>query len=277
MKPILAGYLFAKTNIMPISHPFPLQRISQKEFGEIAFAVMEHVFAIHNEFGRFFDERIYKRELDARIRGVALEVPITVSFDGFSKIYYLDALVNTGGLFEFKAADVIHPRHRGQTINYLLLADLEHAKLINMRPEMVEHEFVNCSQRLIDLRHPHITDAKWDGGAPGAAKFRDLLTALIQDWGAGLELALYEEALTCFLGGEASVNLAVPVSGSSGPLGDQNFRLVTPEAAFKLTALPDDNNAFAIHAHRLLMHTPLRAIHWVNITHHHVRFTTIRS
>ncbi|MEI7730449.1 MAG: GxxExxY protein [Verrucomicrobiota bacterium] len=261
---------------MPVFHPFPLRRISQTEFAAIAFAVMDHVFAIHNEFGRFFDERIYKRELAARMSAVSLEAPVTVSFDDFSKVYHLDVMVGAGSLFEFKTSESIHPRHRGQTINYLLLADLEHAKLINVRPEKVQHEFVNCSQRLIHLRHPRITDVKWDSTAPGSVKFRELLMALIHDWGAGLELALYEEALTFFLGGEAAVNVAVPVSGSSGLLGDQPMRLVTPDAAFKLTALSDDDNAFAIHAQRLLAHTPLKAIHWVNLTHHQITFTTIR-
>ncbi len=261
---------------MPISHPPPLQRISQKEFGAIAFEVMEHVFAIHDEFGRFFEERIYKRELAARMADVLLEVPITVTFDRFSKIYYLDVLVGAGGLFEFKVAEAIHPHHRGQTINYLLLADLEHAKLINLRPQSVEHEFVNCSQRLIHLRRPRVSDASWEASAPGARRFRDLLVALIQDWGTGLELTLYEEALACLLGGDRVVNLSVPVFGSAGPLGDQPMKLLSPEASFRLTALPDDDNSFAIHAHRLLAHTPLKAIYWVNITHQHVTFTTIR-
>jgi GxxExxY protein len=261
---------------MPIVRPFPMRRISQKEFGEIAFAVMEHVFAIHNEFGRFFDEQIYKRELAARMCDVALEVPITVSFDGFSKVYLLDALVSGGGLFEFKAAEVIHPRHRGQTINYLLLADLGHGKVINVRPPKVEHEFVNCSQRLARLRAPRLADTEWDNAAPGAARFRDLLISLIQDWGAGLELALYEEALTWLLGGEAGVNVPVPVSDSGGLVGTQRLRLVSPEAAFKLTALPEHDNAFAVHARRLVAHTPLEAIHWANITFDHVTFTTIR-
>ena len=246
------------------------------EFGEIAFGVMQHVFEIHNEFGRFFDERIYKRELAVRTSDVSLEVPITVSFGGFSKVYHLDALVGDGALFEFKAAETFHGRHRAQTINYLLLAGLEHAKLVNVRPEMVEHEFVNCSQRLVDLHQPRITDANWEAETPGATKFRELLTALIHDWGSGLEIALYEQALTFFFGGESAVNVAVPVSGSSGRLGDQLMRLITPETAFKLTALSAEEESFAVHTHRLLAHTPVKAILWANITPHRVSFTTIR-
>src|ERR1700722_10917181 len=44
------------------------------------------------------------------------EVPVTVTHDSFSKIYFVDALIRGSSLFEFKAADAIHPRHRGQTL-----------------------------------------------------------------------------------------------------------------------------------------------------------------
>ena len=45
---------------MPISLGIPVRRISQDEFSELSFEVMREVFAIHNEIGRFFDEKIYK-------------------------------------------------------------------------------------------------------------------------------------------------------------------------------------------------------------------------
>ena len=56
---------------------------------------------------------------------------------------------------------------------------------------------------------------------------------------------------------------------------DQNMRLVAPEVAFKLTSFPDRLEAFEVHARRLLQHTSLQAIHWANITHKYVTFTTI--
>jgi hypothetical protein len=43
---------------MPVLLRQPIRRLSQAEFGELSFEVMHHVFAIHNEVGRFFDERI---------------------------------------------------------------------------------------------------------------------------------------------------------------------------------------------------------------------------
>jgi GxxExxY protein len=234
------------------------------------------VFAIHTEFGRFFDEKIYKRELAARMRDVQLEAPVDVTHKCFTKRYQADMIVRGCGLFEFKAAEAIHPKHRGQGIHYLLLFNLPHGKIVNTRPEQVEHEFVNCHLQLDDLRKPQISSEGWDSTVPGAEIFRDTLVALMQDWGTGLEAPLYEEAIIHFLGGEPQVERFVPVIGSSGQLGEQRMRLATPEVAFKITSFPEREDAFAIHAQKLLRHTPLKAILWANVTNTQVSFRIIR-
>lgn len=261
---------------MPITRQAETIRRSQEEFSSLAYEVMEHVYDIHNEFGRFFDERVYKRELANRMTGLELELPVTATHRSFSKTYYLDALARKCGLFEFKAAEAIVPRHRSQSLNYLLLFDLPHGKIINVRPERVVSEFVNCHQRLHDLRNPNIATSSFDPQTSGAEFFHDTLVALAQDWGVGLELGLYEEALTHFLGGEDRVLLPVPVMGRNGHLHDQKMRLLAPDVAFKLTALSDEENNFASHAARLIKHTSLKAIHWANLTTQRVTFTTIR-
>jgi GxxExxY protein len=260
---------------MPIHCPIATKRITQDEFKRLASEVMHHVFAIHNEFGRFFDEQVYKKELADRMGGVALEIAVTVTHGTFSKTYYVDVLINSSGLFEFKAADAIHPRHRGQTLNYLLLLDLGHGKVINVRPEIVGHEFVNCPKRLVDLRNPVIYDQRWDSRVDGAAAFRDQLMPLIADWGAGLEVSLYEEAVTHFLGGESQVLLPVPVMGKKGHLADQRMRMVAPDVAFKITALQERLDEFEIQARKLIQHTTLKAVHWANITQDTITFRTL--
>ena len=66
---------------MPILPSIPVNRLSQEEFRDLAFEVMQHVFAIHNEFGRFFNERVYKGEFKARMPEVDLEVAVvTIKF-----------------------------------------------------------------------------------------------------------------------------------------------------------------------------------------------------
>jgi GxxExxY protein len=262
---------------MPIKRTIETIRPTQQEFGQIAYDVMRCVYDIHNEFGRFFDEAVYKRELADRMPGLELELPVTVSHATFSKIYRLDVLAHRRGVFKFKAAESFTPRHRGQAINYLLLFDLPHGKIINVRPERVVDEFVNCHLRLDALRNPPVDTADFQSAVAGAAFFHDQLMSLIHDWGAGLETALYEEALTHFLGGEERVLLPVPVMGAKRHLHDQKMRLLAPDVAFKITAFPDRLEAFDIHARRLLQHTPLRAIHWANITHNNVWFATIRQ
>jgi hypothetical protein len=72
---------------MPIVPSIPTRRISQDEFGALAYEVMSHVFAIHDDFGRLFDEAIYKKELAGRMHGVELEVPVEVVHDAFRKTY----------------------------------------------------------------------------------------------------------------------------------------------------------------------------------------------
>ena len=261
---------------MPIHRTTETIRPTQSEFGQIAYDVMNCVYDIHNEFGRFFDEAVYKRELANRMPDMELELPVTVSHGTFSKLYKLDVLALKRGIFEFKAAECIVARHRGQTINYLLLFDLPHGKIINVRPERVDDEFVNCQLRLDELRAPCVNRSSFESAVAGASFFYEHLISMIQDWGSGLETSLYEEALTHFLGGEERVLLPVPVYGAKGHLHYQKMRLLAPEVAFKITAFPGRLETFEVHSRRLLQHTTLKAIHWANITHKHVNFTTLR-
>lgn len=153
---------------------------------------------------------------------------------------------------------------------------LAHGKIVNVRPERVQHEFVNCHLRLDDLREPRIETVNWDPRLPGGEGFREILTELCGDWGTGLEVGLYQEAVTHFLGGEEKLHVPVPVYGSAGHLADQRMRLAEPGVAFKITGLTEGLESFANHARALLRHTRLQAIHWANVTPNAVRFEVLR-
>jgi GxxExxY protein len=260
---------------MPILLHVPVCRLSQREFGELAFEVMRHVFAIHNELGRFFDEKIYKRELAHRLPGLRLEEPIDISFDSFQKRYFIDVLVGNGGLFEFKAVEALSGRHRAQLLQYLLLCDVAHGKLINVRPEEVEHEFVNTHWQRVDRINFDVQAADWNASLPGAARVHDFLTAMLRDLGTGLALPLYEEAITHVFGGPTQVETEVQVEVEGRRLGHQRVRLIAPGVALKITGFEGPIDAFEVHARRLLAHIDLRAIVWVNITMKRVTFTTL--
>jgi hypothetical protein len=162
---------------MPIALRVPVRRLSQREFGEIAFEVMRHVFAIHHEIGRFFDETIYKCALAQRLPNVRLEEPIDIRFDSFHKPYF--------------------------------------------------------------------------------------------------GIAFYEEAITHFFGGETQVNADVAVQMAGHVVGHQRVRLLAPGVAFKITGLNGPLTPFEEHARRLLAHSDLRAIAWVNVNMNEVTFTTL--
>jgi hypothetical protein len=88
---------------MPITVGVEIRRLDEHEFGEVVFETMRQIFSVHDEFGRFFDEKIYERELAFRIAGAQTEVPIDVTFDGFCKRYFVDLLVAGGAIFELKS------------------------------------------------------------------------------------------------------------------------------------------------------------------------------
>lgn len=264
---------------MPVICQRPLRPLSREEFGAISYDVMRDLFAIHDQLGRFFDEKIYKRALAARRQDIELEVPVDVTFRTFAKRYYLDVLVAAGALLEVKATETFTPRHRAQLLHYLLLAELLHGLLVNVRPQKVTWEFVNAALAKTDRLKFTVGDAGWEKSVRGAAFFREVLECLLQDWGTCLDLSLYEEALTHFLGGEQSVLHPAEVSLDGLTLGQQAMRFAADGVAFKLTAFDDEPSAerFAEHARRLISHLDAEALLWANIGRHQIKFTTLRA
>jgi GxxExxY protein len=261
---------------MPVHVGATTRRVDNSEFSNIAYGAMRHVFAIHNELGRFFDEKIYKREFGARCPKAQLEVPLDISFEGFSKRYFLDALVAGAAIFEFKAVESLTVRHRAQLMHYLLASEMPHGRLVNMRTMQVQHEFVNAHLKLQQRTAFTVINHDWRELSP--QPLQDWCVALLRDLGACLEVNLYEEALTYWLGGEEQVQRDIGVLCNNRNLGLQKFRLAAPFVAFKITALPSDGfDAYEAHIRRLLEHTALQAIQWINVTLEEVRFRTIRK
>lgn len=262
---------------MPIKVHAETRRLDQEEFGEIAYDVMRCVFNIHNEYGRFFEEKIYKRELARRLPDLQLEVPLEVSFDGFQKLYFLDCLASGGAVFEFKAAETLVDRHRSQLLHYLLLAELPHGKLVNIRTERVQHEFMNTTLRRSDRIGFDICDAGWNELGESDLKIRIWFSEFLRDIGACLDVSLYEEAITNLLSRSSEVIKDIQIMAAGTVLGTQKFRIVEPGVAFKVTSLGKNLRQFETQTRRLLEHTALDAIQWINVTRDLVIFKTLYS
>ncbi len=65
---------------MPVSVNMDIVRMSQEEFGKIAYRVMREVFALHTELGRLIDEQVCQKALAARVGDLRREARISVSF-----------------------------------------------------------------------------------------------------------------------------------------------------------------------------------------------------
>ena len=238
------------------------------------------VFDAHNEFGRLLDEKLFKRALAQRcaaagIAPVEQEVRIRVTHESFVKDYYLDFLMAHGYLLEGKSAEILAPSHRTQTLNYALLADIKHAKLVNFRPDRVEHEFVSTTLDQTARRQFRVEERNWSEVSLQCRWLREKLTALLADWGAFLEVSLYRDAIIYFLGGAVVACPPVEILDDDTVLGCQNFCLLTSETAFACTALTHAQDRMDKHLRRLLAHTRLKAVQWANFNHATLELTTL--
>jgi len=260
---------------MPIVVHAETHRLSQEEFRETSYQVMGCLFEIHNRFGRLFDEQVYRREVASRCNGVA-EVPVEITHAGFQKFLFIDLLVGHGAVFELKAVHALHERHRAQLLQYLMMAELSHGKLVNLRHETVEHEFVNTSLTIADRTAFTICDDEWDGSLPGSAIVRTATEDILRDVGTGLDTNLYEELVAHGLGGDDLVQREVEIVSNGRAICRQKLRHSSSQTHFRFTALDKPSRSrYACHLQRFLNHTSLDGIHWINTTRQEVRFTTL--
>lgn len=263
---------------MPVFTSAEIRPINQAEFGRIAYGVMNHVFAVHLDLGRFFDEDIYRDVLATRCQGAETEVRIEVRFDDFVKLYFIDLLVDGGAPFELKTVHALNQRHRSQILNYLMLSGLSHGKLISFRTEYVQHEFLNSHVTLATRRKFQIDTIEWQEPQTGRGSLQSWFGRFVEDIGTGLDTQLYTAAVTHFLGGEQSVVRTVEITDSGRRIGTQNIGLANDDWAIRVTTIPESGfPMFREHLCRLLSHTRLTGCLWINVTGNRVAFQSVRK
>jgi len=265
---------------MPVEVATRIQPCDQEEFHALDRRVMGIVFEVQNEFGRLLDEELYKCEIAARYAAIGLEplereVRIRVSHRDFVKDHFMDLLVCHGYMLEAKVAERLVAAHRAQSLNYLLLAGLKHGRLVNLRTERVQHEFVSTTLTPEERRRFSVVAGEWVEMNAESRQLKARMIELLEDWGAFLDVNLYREALVHFLGGSGSVCKAVEVFSGSRRVGTQNLNLLNEDTRFAVTTKPEGAGAMREHLWRLLDHTRLKAIQWINLDRHRVEFTTL--
>lgn len=257
----------------------PLRVLTQDEFHEVDRAVMRIVFDVHNEFGRFLDELLYKREIETRARLLGIptdrERRIWVRHGAIEKEYRIDLVFANGAILEAKAVESLAPAHFIQTLNYLLLTGTHHGKLVNLRSERVQWEFVSTQLTHARRHQFSIDDNEWRPINSRSQVLKETLISLTTDWGVFLESRLYRDALTDVLGGKALVVRRIPVFSDDRQLGEQEVHLATDDTAFAVTATTESDSFMRIHLERFLAHTRLNHLQWMNFNYHTIEFVTL--
>jgi GxxExxY protein len=266
---------------MPIEVLTRIEVLDQESFHALDRRIMRIVFNVHNRLGRLLNERAYRREIAACCEAAGLvpverEVRIRVTHKGFVKEYAMDLLIAHGGLLEAKTAQNLVPSHRGQTLNYLFLSGLRHARLVNLRTDLVQHEFVSTKLTESKRRRFVVVDHDWHRIDESSDRLMDLMIELLEDWGGFLEIALYAKGITHFLGGPAAVERPVEIVSEGRSLGHQLVSCLADNTAFVLTAITENTAAMRDHQQRFLDHTPLEFMQWINMNHHDIEFRTLR-
>ena len=260
---------------MPIGVAHNLVVLSQKEFSEIAYDVMSVAFQIHNKLGSLYDEKVYQDALINQIKPSLKEVKITVSFESFTKYFFLDLLVKDGAIFEIKTVQTLTEKHTNQLIQYLLLTELNHGKIINFRSNKVEHEFVNTSLSYKDRTNFKINDENWRETRGFSRIEKTYITELIKDLGTGLTRQLYSEAFINYLGGLNKVEKDVSVYLNGTQFSKQKVLLCSENVSFCFTTFQHNLEHFSSKLTSLLDTTKLEIFQWINISRKELTFRTI--
>ncbi len=266
---------------MPIECEIEFESVSQDEFHRLDQSVMRHAFDIHNSMGRFCDERIYQDELAVRCEGSGfeslLEVEIRLTHGSFSKSYFADLLINRSVIYELKAVKTLAPSHENQLINYLLLTDTCHGKLLNLRSLSVQSRFVSSKMTRQDRMKFHLNLAGWENDDKASNDLRDRLLEIVEDWGVCLDLNAYREALLHYTSGPETGLLPVAIYSRDRIIGFQKMNLLISDTAWHITAIKSNRAAHERHVLRLLNHTRLKRLHWINLTQSEIHLRTIKN
>jgi GxxExxY protein len=229
--------------------------------------------------GRLCDECAYEADLKARLladgfRSVQTQAPVTVTHRDFSKTYRLD-LIADDALYELKAETTLVGEHDAQLLNYIFLLGLGRGKLLNFRPPKVQGKIIATSLTQDERRRFAEITERWNELTPGCAVARQTMLNLLRDWGAFLDIALYQEALIHFLGSASNVERRVSLHRGGLDLGEQRMFIYAPGVAFRVTAYTEAQSYIESQLCRLLALTDLKAIQWINLNHFKIEFTTI--
>ncbi len=251
--------------MMPVKYSQTPTQLSQEEFNEIDYQVMGQAFALQNEIGSLWNESDYRHHLASRCAKIGLETVeeacISVSHNGFCKNYFIDLLIN-GNIYELKAVSSIAKPHEAQILNYLFLANTQHGKIINFRPDSLEWRFISTSLKNETRSAFFINTSEWNPQNESAQKIPSLLEEILNDWGAYLSTSLYKEALCYFLG----IHLENE---------HQRFIPLSPNSALHISGLSAQKNSLGNNLLKYLNTSKFNELFWINFDQNQIELSCL--
>lgn len=249
---------------MGIRIKHPVSTLSEKEFHRLDDQVMEQSFNLYNSIGNLWDENDYKTKLLKLFKATGIEahseVQATISHKDFSKSYFIDLLLN-GSVYELKTVAGICSPHESQTLNYLFLTNTQHGKVINFRPDSLEWRFVSTSLTLNQRRRYYLNTDNWIS-CTAYPHLPDLISELLDDWGAYLEIQLYKEAILFFMG--------LPTGTCP-----QRFTPLTPDSTLHVTGLSRKKPAYLKNLQKYINASAYQKIEWINFDQNKIEICTL--
>ena len=139
---------------MPITPSLHLEPVSDDEFAIIDKAVMLCAYAVHNKFGRLYDERIYENDLAARLRVEGFDVqtqgPVLMTHGGFQKTYYLDLVVNHM-LYELKVVATLTGDHDVTSLSRDQTTFRRHLDVLLTHTKLKGIQWINLSHSQVEI------------------------------------------------------------------------------------------------------------------------------
>ncbi len=113
--------------------------------------------------------------------------------------------------------------------------------------------------------------------SPRSKQLLNIISELIYDWGAFLDLDLYLDGTIHFLGGKDKVIVPIEILKDSRIVGQQKMCELDKQIVFHFSALTKYFSSYETHMRRILNHTKLKAIQWINFNKKDIKIKTIKK
>lgn len=251
---------------MAIEIKYPIGVLSDTAFKQLDYRVMWHAFSIHNEIGNLWDEIDYKSKLLERCVSDGLsavaETMVAIRYKDFLKTYFIDLLIE-GAVYELKAKTSIVAADQSQTINYLFLTNTQHGKIINFRPESLEWRFVSTTLTFQQRTKYTLHTENWTQRKDNYPLV-DLISELLNEWGAYLDLHLYKEAILFFF-------------GISPDDPQKRFCVITPESLLHVSGLSRNKPSYRKNLQKYLNASSAQYLDWINFDQNQIEIHTLHK